>query len=163
MIGALLVFGLGVLREWNRNTLERQGLLRLLLSEIEHNAELVDQIRDAKWGSMLSPDVTAMKTETWRAARTRVAQLLPLELLKDLDCYYSLLETMLVLLSLSRKDEEMKVRLIRGVIRGEMGEDYVNSGDPFGRYLGRTLEAQERARGRLKEFLKVNRRWEFWR
>ena len=37
-VGAMIVFVLGALREWWRE--EREGLLRLLLAEIDHNAQV---------------------------------------------------------------------------------------------------------------------------
>jgi len=41
LIGALVVFILGVAREWWRDEQERRGLLTLLLAEIEHNGEVI--------------------------------------------------------------------------------------------------------------------------
>jgi hypothetical protein len=46
LIGALVVFFLGGLREWWRNEQERRGLLILLLAEIEHNVEVIRTIED---------------------------------------------------------------------------------------------------------------------
>ena len=58
LVGALLVFVLGALREWWRNERERRGLLRLLLAEIEHNAEVVRTIWESGKPSLIgSPNI----------------------------------------------------------------------------------------------------------
>ena len=44
LASALLVFVLGIACEWWRNERERRGLLRRLLAEIEHNAELLSMV-----------------------------------------------------------------------------------------------------------------------
>ena len=46
LIGGLLVFILGVAREWWRDEQERRGLLTLLLAEIEHNGGVIRTVSE---------------------------------------------------------------------------------------------------------------------
>ena len=77
-LGALAVFLLGTAREWRRDERERRGLLRLLLAEIEHNAEVVRTVRERRPALIGSPDLPSMKTEVWRDSRPETARKGPL-------------------------------------------------------------------------------------
>ena len=72
-VGARTMFGLGVLREWWRNEQEWQGLLRLLLAEIDHNSEVVRTITDRSGKRPVDwighPDLPSMKVVVWRDLR----------------------------------------------------------------------------------------------
>jgi hypothetical protein len=74
-LGALLVFFLGVLREWWREEQERRGLLILLLAELEHNAEVIRTIYDRMDPGQAMEDLIAhphfanQKAKTWGAYR----------------------------------------------------------------------------------------------
>lgn len=153
LVGALLVFLLGVAREWWRNEQERRGLLLLLKSEIAHNAELVGLIRESGAGFAKQPDIVALKTETWRETRARAAQLLPAEIVEALDAYYSQLETLLSLRHLSLVGEKMMGRWLLAIVRGESDPDLDWSTNPFGWYLARTLEAEGRAKSSITKYL----------
>src|SRR3712207_1308457 len=84
LVGALLVFVLGALREWWRNERERRGLLRLLLAEIEHNAEVVRTVWESGKPSLIgSPNIRLMTSRTWRDTQARAAQLLPDDLFDE--------------------------------------------------------------------------------
>lgn len=63
VVGALIVFVLGLLREWWREEREREGLLRLLLAEIDHNAEVVRTIREETWDLLSSRDFRLVRTD----------------------------------------------------------------------------------------------------
>jgi hypothetical protein len=163
LIGALAVFFMGIAREWWRNEQERRGLLRLLLSEIKHNAELVSLIRESGAGFTEQPDILALKTETWQETRARAARLLPAEMLQALDDYYSRLETLLSLRHLSLIGEKMMGRWILAIARGETDDDLEWSTNPFGWYLARTLEAESQVRSSITEYLESARRPRLWR
>ena len=130
-IGAISVFILGFIRELWRNERERRGLLRLLQAEIEHNIEVVRTVRESRPALLGSPDLRFMKIETWRATRTRATQLLPDELFKDIENYYSLLETVLTLLGFRNLGGEVGERWLRGAIARKLGEEVPRSRDPF--------------------------------
>src|SRR5215217_1236069 len=95
--GALAVFILGAFREWWREEREREGLLRLLLAEIDHNDEVMRTIGEVTNDLLGSPAFPLLSTETWRDAQGRAAALLPDGLSVTLTVYYSLLETSLTL------------------------------------------------------------------
>jgi hypothetical protein len=72
LVGALLVFVLGIVREWWRNEREWRGLLRLLLAEIKHNAEIVERTRYTEkpreeWIAVPVPDAGIPKELVERA------------------------------------------------------------------------------------------------
>lgn len=73
--GALLVFLLGLFREWWRE--EREGLLWLLLAEIDHNAEVERTIGEGTWDLLSSEEFPKVSTDTWRDVEGRAAALLP--------------------------------------------------------------------------------------
>ena len=180
-IGALLVFVLGAVRETWRRDRESVGLARLLLGEIGHNEEVVkgakeDESRAEQIGS---PRLYLMKTETWRATRTRTAQLVPSKLLTALEDYYVPLETLLTMLryeEAKRKTsgneearssvtgEEHKARVasaeqrwFRRALREAFGDEAKL--DRATEYAEKTFDAQEDARRRLQEY--IDKPW--WR
>jgi hypothetical protein len=103
LFGALLVFLLGVLREWWRNEQERRGLLILLLTEISHNGEVIRTVQDrinpdqAMEDLIGHPHFSTQKVRTWDNVQERAAALLPDDLMAALDEYYAPLETLLTL------------------------------------------------------------------
>lgn len=153
LIGALLVFCLGLARELWRNDRERRGVLRLLLAEIEHNVEVVRTVRESKPALIGSPDLPFMKTDAWQATRLRAAQLLPDQLFSDLEVYYSLLETLLTLLGFHNLGGEFGERWIRGAFARKLGREVPGSRDPFTWYTMETVEAQEKIPGRISAYL----------
>jgi len=162
VLGALLVFLLGIFREWWRNEQERRGLLRLLLSEVRHNAELVALVRKSGDGTIKLTDIAAMKAEVWRESRARAARLLPLEMLLDLDSYYSRLETLLSLRHLTLSTEMMQGRWTLAVIEGKMDDEVQWSTSPTTWYLARTLEAEDIAQSSIKGYLEKAPRPRLW-
>jgi hypothetical protein len=153
LLGALLVFCIGWLRERYRNERERQGLLRLLASEIEHNAVVMQTIQDSDTQLLASCNLTLMKTEAWRASRASAAALSP-TLLKTLDDYYRPLETLLTLQRFSDADEERMKRLKINTMGEILGlERLPRSHDPWGEAERSMLEAQQRAQGRVRKYL----------
>jgi hypothetical protein len=162
VLGALLVFLLGIFREWWRNEQERRGLLRLLLSEVRHNAELVALVRKSGEETIRLTDIAAMKAEIWRESRARAARLLPPEMLLDLDSYYSRLETLLSLRRLTLSAEMMQGRWTLAVIEGKMDEEVQWSTSPTTWYLARTLEAEDIAQSSIKGYLEKAPRPRLW-
>jgi hypothetical protein len=103
VLGALLVFFLGVLREWWREEQERRGLLILLLADLEHNAEVIRTIYDRMDPGQAMEELTAhphfaiQKAKTWEGVQERAAALLPDDLMEALQEYYAPLEALLTL------------------------------------------------------------------
>jgi hypothetical protein len=99
LIGALLVFLLGVLREWWRDERERRGLMRLLLAEVRQNTETTEltvaSIRDEHPATVR--DFPAINMEVWSDVRARATQLFPADLFEVLDRYYTPLQTLMTL------------------------------------------------------------------
>lgn len=153
-VGALIVFFLGMAREWWRNRRERRGLLRLLLAEIDHNVEVVEAVGQTKPALISSPDLPSMKMEAWRGTRVRVAQLLPEDLLTDLQAYYSPLETLLTLLTFSNAGSNAGNRWLRAAIAEDLGE-VPRPRDPYVEYMKKTLDAQDQVRTRVANHLSL--------
>src|SRR5829696_7696966 len=87
VVGALLVFFLGWLREWWHGEQKRRGLLRLLSSEIHHNAVVANTIRDSGQFLISTEATGGMSTKTWHASLEAAASL-PSELQQALNEYY---------------------------------------------------------------------------
>jgi hypothetical protein len=102
-LGALLVFFLGVLREWWREEQKRRWLLCLLRAEINHNEIVIKVIAESGSSLETSPYLDNLKTETWDESRG-AASGLPTELLNDLNGYYEPLEIFRTIKSLPPKD-----------------------------------------------------------
>ena len=153
VVGALLVFFLGWFLEWRRNERARRGLLRLLLSEIQHNAVVVKTIQATGRTLNSSPeDTQRMTAEAWRASRQSVVSF-PLDVLKALDGYYRPLEILLTLLSFPNIQEERMERGIRKMLAEALGRDFVRSEDPWGDYERLVLVTQDHAEARIREYL----------
>ena len=153
LIGALLVFFLQWGREWRRNERARRGLLRLLSSEIEHNAVVVETIQDSGRTLTFSrEEASRMTTEAWRASRQSVATLPP-GVLEALDGYYRPLEVLLTLLAFSNIGEERMERGIRKMLSETLEREFVRSSDPWGDYERAMLEAQEHAGRQIADYL----------
>lgn len=152
LLGAILVFILGWLREWYRNERERRGLLRLLSSEIQHNAVVAETIHDSGQSLLSSPASSSMTAKTWRESRES-AQSLPPALLENLDAYYRPLEILLTLRSFPDVEQERLERFTRRMLGEATGRELVRSRDPWGEYERAMLEAQERAQVRTREYL----------
>jgi hypothetical protein len=174
--GALLVFVLGVVREICRRDRESVGLARLLRGEITHNEEVVRSAEEdeSRVEQISSPRLSLMKTETWRATRTRTVQLVPSKLLTALEDYYVPLETLLTMLryeEAKRKttgnkearpnvagDEEHRARVasagerwLRSALREAFGDEAkLNRATE---YAEKAIDAQKEARKRLDEYL----------
>ena len=163
-VGALAVFVLGVVREWWRNERERRGILRLLLVEIGHNAEVCRTIGETTWDLLSAPELTSMRVGTWSDCRVRAAQLLPEYLTQGLNDYYDSLQNLLTLLTFPNKGEERMGREIKRDFVEKTGKQVTGSGkqitgfrNPWNDYLGMTLDAQERTRGLIETYL--DRTW----
>ena len=110
-VGALIVFVLGALREWWRE--EREGLLRLLLAEIDHNAEIERTVGETSWDLLSAENFRKLSTDTWRELQGRAAALLHDELFASLNGYYSALQTLLTLQSFENRASQRTNRVIR--------------------------------------------------
>jgi hypothetical protein len=69
--GAVAAFLLGGFREWWREEREREGLLRLLLAEIDRNAEMERTIGETTDDLLGSPNFRHLTAETWRGTQGR--------------------------------------------------------------------------------------------
>ena len=145
LIGALLVFCLGVARELWRDERERRGVLRIILAEMEHNFEVEATVRRSR-SAMIGPGhVVLMHTDGWRDTRVKAALLLPPKLLSGIEAYYSALETMLTLRPLY-----------------EAGSEYAKQASPRGRapwghYAQKAINARYRAQQGIEAYL--SRTW----
>jgi len=153
-LGALLVFFLGILRERWRNSLEEEGLLRLLLAELDHNEEVSRAIGESTTNLrdiLGSPNLPAMRLATWHSARGRATQLLPRKLGEVLLNYYSVLQTLLTLRGFKKRQNDYMNRLLR------------QQRNPYEDYPKRMLTAQKEAREQIKEYLERPRVRRFFR
>jgi hypothetical protein len=90
--GAFAVFLLGTLREWLQQRRERNGLLRVLFSEVDANQRSVEllltMVHVGKGETILSLDGSQMSDETWKATRIGLARHLDGKHLAKLTEYY---------------------------------------------------------------------------
>jgi hypothetical protein len=164
-LGALLVFVLGVAREWWRNEQERRGLLLLLRAEIEHNAEGIRTISDrinpdqAMEDLLGHPHFATQKVRTWDNVQERAAALLPDDLMASLDDYYAPLETLLTLVRFPNMVSDSFDRRLRGQIQ-EARPDWsvAATRQPYEEQLQKLLDAQERTPEKITQYL-TRPRW----
>jgi hypothetical protein len=147
------VFLLGTLREWWREEREREGLLRLLLAEIEHNDEVASTIGETTRDVLSSPDFPSLTTETWRDLQGRASALLPDDLFAALNDYYSALQTLLTLLTFEDRSNQRVNREIRRMASELLEREFPASHNPWNEYLNATLGAQEKARAEIDAYL----------
>lgn len=105
-----------------------------------------------------SEDFRKVSTETWREVQGRVAALLPDDLSVELNRYYSVLQTLLTLLAFRDRD---RVRANRALVQMHselLGMQFAGTRNPWIDYLKATLDAQNRARARITEYLTL--RWD---
>jgi hypothetical protein len=122
--GAVAVFVLGAFREWWREEREREGLLRMLLAEVEHNSVVVHTISETTRDLLSSPDLPFVQLEAWHDVRERAAALLPNELIGSLNDYYATLQTLLSLRQFSNLANERMNREIRRAAGELLGRKY---------------------------------------
>jgi hypothetical protein len=151
--GALAVFILGAFREWWREEREREGLLRLLLAEFDHNDEVARTIGETTWDLLSSPDFPSITDRTWRNVQVRAAALLPDDLSVTLNGYYTPLQTLLTLLTFSNLSSARTNRVIREAYTEMTGKEVPANRNPWNEYLDATLQAQDRARERINSYL----------
>jgi hypothetical protein len=154
-VGALTVFLLGIWLEWRRNERERRGLLRLLLAEVEHNAEVTRTVGERTWDLFSSPDfLRSMKMDTWRAARVRGAGLLPMELVAVLNEYYLPLQTLQTLKRFKKQASDRTDRGLRALAKeARLDWDVAATRNPYDEYLEKMLTAQDKAQDQIQAYL----------
>ena len=160
VFGALLVFLLGLLREWWRNEQERRGLLILLLAEISHNGEVIRTVQDrinpdqAMEDLIGHPHFLTQKVKTWDNVQERAAALLPDNLMAALDEYYAPLETLLTLVRFPNMVSDSFDRTLRGQIQEARPRWAVAATrQPYGEQLQRLLDAQVSAPRKIEQYL----------
>jgi hypothetical protein len=156
--GAVAAFLLGGFREWWREEREREGLLRLLLAEIDRNAEMERTIGETTDDLLGSPNFRHLTAETWRVTQGRVAALLPGELSVALNGYYSSLLTLLTLLTFENLTNERSNRAFRSMYTELTGKEVPANRNPWDEYLNAMRDAQARVRERIVEYLAL--RWD---
>ena len=163
LVGAVLVFLLGIIREAWRNRREKLGVLWLLLAEIRHNAEVVRSIEERGQDLIASADFPfSMRTDTWRDLRKTAARLLPDNLRQALNDYYSPLQTLLTLLQFENRVNDRADRLLREAIKEKAPQKEVAlTRNSYHEYRDSALQAQEEAQKRIEEYLELSwwRRW----
>jgi hypothetical protein len=165
LIGALLVFLLGVLREWWRNEQERRGLLILLLTEISHNGEVIRTVQDrintdqAMEDLIGHPHFSTQKVRTWDNVQDRAAALLPDDLMSVLDEYYAPLETLLTLVRFPNMVSDSFDRTLQGQIQEVRPHlSVAATRQPYREQLQKLLDAQESTPPKIAEYL-ARPRW----
>ena len=172
-IGAFATYLLRQRADRKREQRERDSLLRLLLAEIKHNREVARTARgeEDRPRQVGSSNLAFMKTETWRATRTRATQLLPGELLTSLEEYYTPLETLLTLLEFEGTNKSAGERWLRVALSQKLGEEKVALDRPT-TYALKTLDAQDEVYEQIsdqlgqEELVMVDDRgsiWSIWR
>jgi hypothetical protein len=168
-LGAVLVFFLGVLREWWREEQERRGLLILLLAELEHNAEVIRTIYDRMDPGQAMEDLIAhphfanQKAKTWESVQERAAALLPDDLMAALQEYYAPLETLLTLVRFPNMVSDSVDRRLREEIQETKPHlSVAATRQPYREQLDKLLKAQDDTPPKIKGYL-ARPRWRFWR
>jgi hypothetical protein len=159
-LGALLVFVLGLLREWWREERERRGLLLLLRAEIEHNAEVISTVSDRTKSDQAMEDLighphfATQKVRTWDNVQERAAALLPDDLMTALDAYYAPLENLLTLVRFPNMVSDSFDRTLRGHIQ-EMKPEWsvAATRQPYKQQLEKLLAAQGCAPLKIQKYL----------
>lgn len=165
LIGALLVFLLGALREWWRDEQERRGMLMLLLAEISHNGEVIRTVQDRINPDQAMEDLightnfSTQKVRTWDNVQERAAALLPDYLMAALDEYYAPLETLLTLVHFPNMASDSFDRTLRGEIQ-EMKPAWsvTATRQPYREQLQKLLDAQASTLAKIEEYL-AQPRW----
>jgi hypothetical protein len=146
----------GLLVDRLRSVGERRGALRRLRAEIDRNEEAMQIVRErgrVRTADMIGdPALLSLTTDAWDdAARSGV---LPDVLYEELEGYYSPLEKLLSLLRMEGSmDEFMERWLRRGVSELKPEWNIPRSRNPYVEYLDQVLEAQDRVRDRITEYL----------
>lgn len=158
VVGALLVFVAGILREEWRNDRETVGILRLLQAEIEHNDAAVRTLDYWRNASVVNIDMRLLplvKAEVWQGVRVRAAQLLPELLARSLNDYYSPLENVVTLRGL--QDDPKKLDLSNHILMNALGKRDEGQDTPvpvlYVDNAVRALQAQTEAGNRIEEYL----------
>jgi hypothetical protein len=157
VVGALLVFVLGLVREKWRSDREQVGILRLLLAEIHHNIAVVQTLEHWR-GAVLNIDVRLlprMKAEVWRDVRVRAAQLLREKLITTLNDYYSPLDNVITLREV--QEDPTKLDLSNNVMMDALGKQaerqYTAPPILYVDYALLALQAQNVARKQVEDQL----------
>jgi len=143
-----------------RNDRERRGLLRLLLSEIEHNYEVMRTISERLRNEFPvedligHPDFLTLKMRTWIDVRGRTAALVPAQILGELESYYSPLEVLLTLVGFAGMVSNSFDRTLRAQIQ-EMKPDWtvVATRNPYQEQFDKLNAAQERTSQKIEAYL----------
>ena len=160
VVGALLVFVLGILRQEWRDDREGVGILRLLLAEVEYNVAVVQTLEYWRTADVVSIDMRLlphMKAEVWRDVRVRAAQLLPKELTATLNDHYSPLDNVIAIREV--QEDPKKLDLSSHVMMNALGKqaDLNYTGPPvlYVDYALLALETQNVARRQIEDHLSL--------
>jgi len=158
IVGAFLVFVLGVVREEWRRDREAVGILRLLQAEIEHNITTAQTLEYWRYAEAVKIDMRIlprMKVEVWHDVRVRAAQLLPEALIQALNDYYSPLANVLTLSDLQEDPKNLDIS--NDVILNAIGKlrdpDYKAPPILYLDYAVLVLEAQNKVRDQVVDYL----------
>lgn len=167
LLGALLVFVLGVIRELWRESRELFGLLRLLLTETRHNEEVIHTIAERlptydpdepssfqHENLMGHDDFGLLRTAVWDRLQARAASLLPRGLFVETESYYSVLQIVRTLSGFSDMVGDSFGRELRSEIQ-ESRPDLNVPGirNPYRSNLDNLVDLQYRVIEKLEEAL----------
>ena len=89
-IGAVLVFGLGAVRDLVRRRHERKGLMILISTEILNNNVVLQKWKDKPTLEFLMfGEIKSFRTEIWVSSRVRLAQILSPDDFAPVSVYYT--------------------------------------------------------------------------
>ena len=156
-IGAFTTHRLREKADRKREERERVALLRLLLEKINlNNTVLENGVRegeDEESAQIASQYLSFTTTETWRATRIRATQLVPEDLLPSLVEYYSLLETLLIMLRAKGPGrEDVGERWFRSVLQKALGDETV-AAPPDVKQARKMLKAQQKVQKKIDDYL----------
>jgi hypothetical protein len=159
-IGAFTTHRLREKADRKRVERERDGLLRLLLEEINLNTTLLRSgVREGEAeesAQIASRYLSFTKTETWKATRVRATQLVPEDILQSLVEYYSPLEALLIMLKAKGPGTEKSGEMwLRSVLQKALGEEKVAIPAPV-KQARRMLEAQSNVRKKITDYLRIS-------
>ena len=137
LLGALLVFCLGVLKDACRQVSELKGLLRLIDAEMGLNEIGLDKLSSNGFEAWATEAGRPLELQVWKEARVRLAQLLTSSKFRDLVAYYSKVEELNYLLvgqhvSPKQRQEQIPPAVVQAQddsrdIRAWIDKDYVAS------------------------------------
>lgn len=94
-LGALGVFGLGVLRDYVWRMRELRGLTRLLWMELQHNEGTLRSCYEGPEWALTPEAINSLRMDTWEDSRVRLASMMPTNDFGSVSFYYMFLHELM--------------------------------------------------------------------